>query len=451
MKITADFTKITGKIKPMHGVGQPPYSTPLSSPHMHYLGDARIPYARLHDVGGAYGGSRYVDIPNIFPDFDADENDPASYDFAFTDDLIAKIVEQGCGIIYRLGVTIENSFRTKAYRIYPPKDMHKWARICEHVVRHYNEGWADGFHYGIKYWEIWNEPDGSMHFGKCSMWLGTPEQFYSLYEITANHLKKCFGDSIKVGGYASYGFTRSTWKELNEDGTIKDANPEVLGELVPIFFRDFLLHISSEEHKAPLEFFSWHSYWDVKTIEKTEDYVSMMLHKYGFSDVETHLNEWNPGPDRARRGTMYAAAQIWAIMSMMQKRKQVGVMNFYDARMGASVYGGLFNPETCLPYPAYYAFMAFGDAYALGSEVETTSDDEDVYVLGASDGRHSVLLLSNVSTEDREIELNLVGVDMQDAYVLLLDEAHRYSPAGAQAIRDGKLLLHGNACAEIRF
>ena len=24
---------------------------------------------------------------------------------------------------------------------------------------HHNEGWADGFNYGIEYWEIWNEPD----------------------------------------------------------------------------------------------------------------------------------------------------------------------------------------------------------------------------------------------------------------------------------------------------
>ena len=37
------------------------------------------------DVAGAYGGGVFVDIPNIFRDFDADENDPASYDFYYTD------------------------------------------------------------------------------------------------------------------------------------------------------------------------------------------------------------------------------------------------------------------------------------------------------------------------------------------------------------------------------
>ena len=79
--------------------------------------------------------------------------------FAFTDAYLKPLVEAGCKIFYRLGVTIENNWKIKAYNIYPPKDFAKWARICEHVVRHYNEGWAHGFKWGIEYWEIWNEPE----------------------------------------------------------------------------------------------------------------------------------------------------------------------------------------------------------------------------------------------------------------------------------------------------
>ena len=54
MKITADFSQKTGKVKPMHGVGQPPF---LGSDFslFHYLTDAGIPYSRLHDVGGWLG------------------------------------------------------------------------------------------------------------------------------------------------------------------------------------------------------------------------------------------------------------------------------------------------------------------------------------------------------------------------------------------------------------
>ena len=59
--------------------------------------------------------------------------------------MIDQLHQQGVEPFYRLGTTIENSHRIKTYHIYPPKDYQKWAKICEGIIRHYNEGWADGF------------------------------------------------------------------------------------------------------------------------------------------------------------------------------------------------------------------------------------------------------------------------------------------------------------------
>ena len=121
-----DFTKIINKIKPMHAVGQPPFRggfQKLDFSPMQILKDANIPYSRLHDVGGAFGGYRYVDIPNIFRNFDADETKPESYDFAFTDALLAGMAQYGIKPYFRLGVTIENQSFIKAYHIHPPKIM----------------------------------------------------------------------------------------------------------------------------------------------------------------------------------------------------------------------------------------------------------------------------------------------------------------------------------------
>ena len=171
-----DFNNIIGKIKPMHGVGQPPFLG-TSFGMFRYLTDAGIPYSRLHDVGGVYGGGRFVDIPNLFRDFDADPTDPESYDFTFTDMLVAALVEQEIEPFFRLGVTIENNGEIKAYRIFPPKDNFKWAQICEGIIRHYTEGWANGYHYNIRYWEIWNEPDFHFIQVKNQMWRGTPEEY----------------------------------------------------------------------------------------------------------------------------------------------------------------------------------------------------------------------------------------------------------------------------------
>ena len=104
-----NFNKVTGVIKPVNGVGQPPLYSWDHTDLFHYLKEAGIPYSRLHDVGGPFGMNIYVDIPNIFRDFDADENDPASYDFAFTDILMKGLVDNGVEPYYRLGVTIENA------------------------------------------------------------------------------------------------------------------------------------------------------------------------------------------------------------------------------------------------------------------------------------------------------------------------------------------------------
>ena len=91
--ITIDTNKIVSKIKPLHGVGQPPVGGLADKyfQNFHYLTEAGSPYSRLHDVAGAFGGNRFVDISNIFRDFDADVNDPTSYFFEATDTYLKNI------------------------------------------------------------------------------------------------------------------------------------------------------------------------------------------------------------------------------------------------------------------------------------------------------------------------------------------------------------------------
>ena len=136
-EVKVDLARETGIVKPVNGVGQPPFIGIREFSMFRYLKDAGIPFSRLHDVGGMFGRGIFVDIPNLFRDFDADETDPANYDFAFTDHLINALVAEGVEPFFRLGVTIENYALIKRYRIDPPKDFAKWARICEHVIRHY--------------------------------------------------------------------------------------------------------------------------------------------------------------------------------------------------------------------------------------------------------------------------------------------------------------------------
>lgn len=412
MKINVNLNEVKSRIKPMHAVGQPPFKggfSALDFTPMQILTDAHIPYSRLHDVGGAFGSNRYVDVPNIFRDFDADENDPASYDFAFTDELLRGLNEYGIKPYFRLGVTIENQSFIKAYRINPPKDYGKWARICEHILRHYNEGWANGYHYGITYFEIWNEPENRENPKENQMWTGTAEDYYRLYDVAAKHLKSCFGDKIKVGGYAACGFY----------GIF--ANPEKYGLSVPRrdekrynspreeyrvnFFFGFMDYIKS--HGSPIDFFSWHTYGGIDIIPTEADFVDNVLNKYGLGHIETHLNEWNLSHNRKiNTSSSYASANVMAVMLTMQHKK-TDMLMYYDARyVNTSAYAGFYDLATFEPSCIYYAFKAYGELYALGDEVECDCTEDGIYALAAKNGEKTAIVVSNTK-EDTAISLNL--------------------------------------------
>jgi xylan 1,4-beta-xylosidase len=73
---------------------------------------------------------------------------------------------------------------------YPPKDYNKWAELVFQWVKHSVE------RFGQKeveswYWELWNEPNG--------YWKGTKEEFFKLYDYTADAVKRAL-PTAKIGG-----------------------------------------------------------------------------------------------------------------------------------------------------------------------------------------------------------------------------------------------------------
>lgn len=432
--IKIDTQKRIGKIKTMHAVGQPPFSGGFLSfdfSHIKHLKNANIPYSRLHDVGGAFGSNRFVDIPNIFRDFDADENDPASYDFAFTDVLIEAMYSYGVKPMFRLGVTIENQAHIKQYRLDPPKDAQKWARICEHIVRHYNEGWANGFYYGIEYWEIWNEPDSHPRPERNQMWWGTKEDYFNLYSVTAKHLKACFGDAIKIGGYGACEICGIFYDPEKYGIDFEKREPDELKEKYDYrveFFHGFLKHV--KEQGAPLDFFSWHSYKDIRTTLTFDHYIHRTLCEYGYTDTEMYLDEWNNAPalQGGIHGSSMASALAAALMIAMQNAN-TDMLMYYDSRYSGSAYGGFFAPFTGKPVSTYYAFVAFGKLYELGTQTETVveCDTDGFYALSATDGKKNALMIVNRTGEAQELKLE--GADLNDARYYILDEDHLLSMA----------------------
>ena len=409
--------KQIGKIKPMNAVGQPPVGGlgKNISGNFHYLTEIGVPYSRLHDVGGVFGGGRYVDIPNIFRDFEADVDDPASYDFTFTDALLTAMIENGLKPYYRLGVTIENNAEIKIYRINPPSDPEKWAKICEHIVAHYNEGWADGYHMNIEYWEIWNEPDDGAR--QSAMWNGKAEEYYKLYEVTAKRLKARF-PYIKVGGYASISLAAGY-----KDVTDRPDREQLLYYID--FFHGFWKHI--KETGAPIDFYSWHTYADTASALLQADYIHKCLTEYGYGHIETHLNEWNPF--HTERGTAHHGAEVASMMLAMQNKPQMQMLMIYDARLNSGTYGAFFDPFTNKPtLHAYYSFAAFNFLRKLENQVALECDTNGVYAVAAVKDGKGALMISNISKAEQELKLEGINLDGSRWYVIDSKRLLSWSP-----------------------
>ena len=413
--VNVDFSKSVGPMKALHGVNNAPLRLyDPGSAKIWEFEEAGIPYMRTHDTAGMWGGTHYVDIPNVFPNFDADENDPKNYDFAFTDAYLASVVAAGTKIYYRLGVTIENFWRVKAYNIQPPKDFAKWARICEHVVRHYNEGWANGFKWNIEYWEIWNEPENP------PMWQGTREQYFELYRVSANHLKNCF-PNIKVGGYGGCGFYAVDDPKLKNDK---------FQQSFIRWFEDFCRFVTDEKTKAPLDFFSWHQYVQTtpRRIGVHADYVRRTLDAAGLTATESHFNEWNyVGPGWGDFESMLKArgAACMAEAFCIMQKGSVDKAMYYDATPSRR-YCGLFNNRAKdMRSKTYFAFKLWNEAYKLGQEVASAADGFDFGITAAksADGRKAVFLVNN-SDKPRRVQLTLIGAENEKLDVRLLDDDH---------------------------
>lgn len=410
--VTLDFTQGNGAIKPLHGINNSPvtYGEPLPE-----LKAAGIPYCRLHDAGGPFGGTYFVDIPNLFPNFDANPDEPASYEFAFTDAYLKGLRASGVKIFYRLGVTIENHYKVKAYRIHPPKDAHKFAKVCEQVVRHYNEGWANGFHYGIEYWEIWNEPENP------PMWTGTKQQYFELYRVTANHLKQQF-PQLKVGGYAGCGFY-----------AVNRPKQSAFHQGFLTFFDDFLKYVTTPETAAPLDFYSWHLYTaDPREIVVHAEYADSKLKQYGLATTERIFDEWNfmnGQPSVFEDMKEMPGAAFAASAFCLMQAAPIDKAMYYDA-LPQRTYGGLYYFPSQKVSKTYYSFKAFNELYKLGTYVHCRAEgSKDLYACAAKgqDGQAAALVVNNGATPLR-VRLDIHGRSSAPAAVLL-DKEHLLATA----------------------
>ena len=419
--VTVDFSKTVGSLKMLNGVCNAP---PLSGGRGHRVAalarELETPMCRFHDAALENPGMGLVDVSRIFPLFHADADDPRNYDFTATDDYLRQCVDAGVEMEFRLGESIEHS--VKQYRVHPPADFAKWAEICAHIVRHYNEGWANGFHWNIRRWGIWEEPDN-----KCLFDGDYEKEFFPLYAAIAKTLKAAYPD-LQVGGPSTRG------REM---------------------FRAEKFVAYCRENEVPLDFCAITEYRrSVDKIIAIGEQTRTILDTNGFAKAEVTMSEWHYEPCRWGGNTPETAKEAWDdCMGIDSAAFTAGVlasaqdspfdrMFFYATDKGQF---GLFDFRECRRGAPWSAFKTFADVARLKERVATTADaSRGFYALAAkgADGRGALMLAALRTPEKGPVRVAVRGgLVPGEVLVDAGDRVKRLEPVSGWTFADGVLTL----------
>ena len=377
-----DFAKEKGKIRRLNGVNGTARMSNICNKEADMLPafkELEIPMTHLHDIALVNAGYMVVDVSRIFPLFHVDENDPRNYDFAPTDLYIRRVRETGSDVIFRLGESIEHC--GKPFRARPPSDMEKWTRICLNIIRHYNEGWADGFRWNIRHWCVWEEPNGPKTFATEH----PVEDYCRLYGTFAKAAKRAFPDILVGGPTTGMGGGVGPWQ------------------------RDFVDYCRT--NAVPLDFFSFTFYSSAPTVfADLVRNLRALLDRNGFADTKVFCVEWHRGPrdwkalQGARTPEMMkqeqetlrgptAAAHAAGALACLQDAP-IDMACFYSATSGN---WGLVSGIRKLP--SWYAFKAFALLAARGeaTRIDVPSNiGKERYLLAAKRKDRGYVLLSSL-------------------------------------------------------
>lgn len=339
------------------------------------LNPARV---RHHDAVIENPGYDIVDVTRIFPLFHADDNDPANYNFAPTDYYFQQAVDCGVPIELKFGERIEHSGRR--FKVNPPPDPKKWARICVNILRHYNDGWADGMHLGIQYVSIWEEPDNPTLFD------GPFELYLELYRETAAAIRQAFPE-VKICGPNTMG----PWSGK---------------------FEQFVKYCA--DNKLPLDAAEFTSYSrEPGAFAQAAVRASEILKQNGFGKTEIFLSEWHYWPKvflGNYTGEMEHAENAAFSVSALIRMLNSGVVDmayYYAWSVGRSF---SLVPPAFDPLRVYYALCRYTETTGM-RRIEINADlPEDIDLLGgvSEDGRVR-LLISCFKAPRAKFELKVPG------------------------------------------
>ena len=404
---------------------------------------------RTHDLARINDSQRVVDAHFIFPLMHLDASNPSNYYFEATDYLLGLSRDIGLNIFYRLGTSIEHSGIVH-FNAQIPSDIDKMVEVFAGTVRHYNRGWANGKQWGIKYWEIWNEPnlDNAMWCFSGRNDGETPDLrrklFVELYVKTLKRLKGEFPE-IKVGGPAlcwwDVPYLTAIFKGCKEAGVAPD-------------------------------FISWHYYGNrPDDIMEQAESARRLCDEYGFTDCELINDEWHflgeGGFKDLRSNDPVVRERVWSgprshngidsscftltVLSRLQTSKYSQAFYYGCRHTGAWGYKDDFGNK----YKVWHALKAFGQLMKDCATLCKSTREGTVTTFAAksADGKNGWLLVTDYCGKGNEIVVDVKNAG-QPVSAEVLDHERNFVPAH-MTIKDGRLVLkkemEGSAAFLVKF
>ncbi len=358
----------------------------------------------------------------LFPDETADPLDPASYRFDEFD-LYAKAVRSiGAEFLWEAQYVIGKKGLSRArgrrrrtgiphLKVVPRGEMEKWTTVCVQVLRHLNDGWADGHHLGVRTVEFINEP--FMGSPELAYSRDAPERCWECYAAFARAIK-AYDSKIKV-------FAPSL-----TDADMRYPRVNLL--------ESFLDYVA--ERGVPLDYLTWHAYLpEPASYLKIARRIGEALDRRGkrLAHVRVANTEW----DARSPGAAHAAHNVSTLIYFQDApRMDYAVRYRGDARSdriraprSASVIAARGEPSL-----AYYGFLAMARQREMTPErVAAAGNDGRAFAVlagRAEDGSAVSVLVSDMHSAYPGFELEVKnlpwsGADEFSAAAYVVDDRRK--------------------------
>ena len=459
-----DFSVTAGAIRrELHSSGWGAQLTGCNSKRYERLKPLRLKAARTHDWAHQNTAQRICDMHFLFPLLHADTQDPRNYFFGPTDEILEMTIEDlDMDILFRMGTSIENvNARLKSekrppryYNSVEPSDWDQFVRAQTQIIRHYTEGWANGYRWAdrIRYWELWNEPDDAALGGSWCLadrtgdWTVKSERFWAFAVYVLKKLKAEF-PQLKFGAPAV-----CYWDEP--------------------FLTGFLKKCRAEGY-AP-DFISWHSYGDRPEVMLSQPATARKFcDGLGFAKTELIIDEWHYIPCGAawgwfgaepevyakllspEDGLTSADAAVYALQVIVGLQSTVLDQSYYYGCSHDGWFWGYRRPDNGFN-KSFYALRMFGDVVGACETFVKGADPTEpnpVRAFGAwsRDGKRAYLIATVYRGTEATFEVCAKGLgDRQLKSVTVVDwerDGEKVDPVSV-VTRDGDTLRFRKAKAE---